>query len=57
METQIIESVNTIFNTTKKMKTNLSVELVKVTPSLAENYLKFNNRNRKPAEKHSIFIK
>ena len=38
------------------MKTNLTVEIVKITPELAANYLKFNVKNRKTSEKHISFL-
>lgn len=37
-------------------KTNLSVQLVYVTPEVAENYLKFNNKNRKVSTNHVLFL-
>ena len=44
-------------NVTKQVSakmTNLSVELVYVTPEIARNYLKFNQKNRKESAKHSV---
>lgn len=38
------------------MKTNLTVEIVNVTPELAKNYLKFNDKNRKISEKNLLFL-
>jgi len=38
------------------MKTNLTVQLVKVTPELAENYLKFNVKNRKVSDKQLYIL-
>lgn len=37
-------------------QTNLSVELTYVTPELAENYLRFNNKNRKLSSNHLTFL-
>ena len=39
-----------------KYVTNLSVELVYVTPEIARNYLKFNKKNRKESAKHLSFL-
>jgi len=38
------------------MKTNLTVEIVNVTPELAANYLKFNDKNRKLNDKNLTFL-
>ena len=37
-------------------KTNLTVEMVYVTPEVAKNFLRFNNNNRNEAERHSRFL-
>jgi hypothetical protein len=37
-------------------QTNLSVELTLVTPELAANYLRFNNKNRKVSVNHLTFL-
>jgi len=40
----------------EQMQTNLSVELVLVTPQVAENYLRFNIKNRKASLDHVAFL-
>lgn len=43
-------------NKKTKMESNLSVELMLITPELAENYLRFNNKNRKLSLDHVGFL-
>jgi len=38
------------------MKTNLTAEIVNVTPEIAENYLRFNNKNRDSSQSNFKFI-
>lgn len=38
------------------MKTNLTVEMVLITPEVASNYLRFNNKNRVVSNGNSIFL-
>ena len=40
----------------KEVQTDLSVELVLVTPEVAKNYLRFNNKNRKASTDHVLFL-
>lgn len=43
-------------NIEKIKKTDLSVELALITPEIAENYLRFNNKNRKVSVDHVLFL-
>ena len=43
MRTEILKHVG--FNTNTKKRTNISVDLVYVTPEVAKNYLKYNTIN------------
>jgi hypothetical protein len=38
------------------MNKKMTVELVDITPEIAENYLKYNNKNRKPSDNHIKFL-
>ena len=50
------QEVNKVYMTNEIKQTNLSVELTLVTPKLAENYLRFNNKNRKLSSKNLRFL-
>lgn len=39
-----------------KPSTNIEVKLTYVTPSIASNYLRFNDKNRKPSNEHVLFL-
>ncbi len=56
METQIQEQ-RPMFRTSKKTKTNLTVELVRITPQIAKNYLRYSVKNRKISIKNLQFLK
>ncbi len=55
METQI-QTQRPMFRTSKKTKTNLTVELVRITPKIAKNYLRYNPKNRLISENHLTFL-
>ena len=50
------QEVNKVYMTNEIKQTNLSVELTLVTPKLAENYLRFNNKNRKLSTSNLRFL-
>tara|TARA_R110002153_G_C13185191_1_gene485487 strand:- start:42 stop:941 length:900 start_codon:yes stop_codon:yes gene_type:complete len=50
------QEVNKVYMTNEIKQTNLSVELTLVTPKLAENYLRFNNKNRKLSSNNLQFL-
>ncbi|MEN8887015.1 MAG: hypothetical protein ABF246_11555 [Winogradskyella sp.] len=54
MRTQTLNN-QTVFNKTS-VSTTLSVSLVHVTPEVATNYLRFNNKNRKPSDRNVKFL-
>lgn len=51
-----VENFSPSYWTNTRKKTSIKVELVFITPSVAENYLKFNDKNRKPSERHVKFL-
>lgn len=58
MNVEVLKEVS-YKNVTKKVSektTNLSVELVYVTPEIARNYLKFNKKNRKESVRNLGFL-
>ena len=54
MRTEILKHVG--FNTNTKKRTNISVDLVYVTPEVAKNYLKYNTINRKESLRNVSFL-
>ena len=50
------QEVNKVYMTNEIKQTNLSVELNLITPELAENYLKFNKKNRKLSSNNIQFL-
>lgn len=54
MRTEILKKVG-YYNQTKKT-TNLSVELVYVTPEVAKRYLMQNTKNRKQSTRNVSFL-
>ena len=54
MRTEILQHVG--FNTTTKKRTNLTLDLVYVTPEVAKNFLRFNTINRKKSTRNVTFL-
>ena len=55
----MMEQVLTNLNykvTTKKRRSNLSVDLVYITPQVAKNYLSYNTQNRKESPRNVLFL-
>ena len=46
----------TSYKNVTKETTNLSVELVHITPEIARNYLNFNKKNRKESVRNLAFL-
>lgn len=52
-QVQVFNDTENVFDVTT---TNLSVELVQITPEKARNYLKFNKKNRKESARNLAFL-
>ena len=54
MRTEVFN--NSSYSTGTKKRSDLSVELVCITPDIARNYLKYNTKNRKKSKRNVTFL-
>ena len=54
MMEQVLTNLN--YKATTKKRSNLSVDLVHITPQVAKNYLSYNTQNRKESSRNVMFL-